>query len=213
MQLDAVPRRFAGERVVVAATGPSLAPEVAEQLRGEIVIAVSDAWRLIPWASVLYSCDRAWWDAHLGAFGFVGEKWTSHSLKPANDKTEIASRYELHVVAGARRPGFSFDPAVIHYGHNSGFQAVNLAILMGAVRIVLVGFDMRPVGGRAHFFGDHPRPLKRPGPFAAWISAFHAAAAGLPPGIRIINATPGSALDCFERMELSAALRMEPLAA
>ena len=38
---------------------------------------------------------------------------------------------------------------------NSGYQAVNLAYLLGAKRIGLLGFDMRPKSGANHFHGDH----------------------------------------------------------
>jgi hypothetical protein len=41
---------------------------------------------------------------------------------------------------------------LIHYGGNSGFQAINLAVLMGARRIVLTGYDMKPgADGRKHW--------------------------------------------------------------
>jgi len=41
-------------------------------------------------------------------------------------------------------------------GGNSGYQAVNLAYLLGASRVVLIGFDMQGAGpGRNHFHPDH----------------------------------------------------------
>ncbi len=206
MHLERIAPRFAGRRVIVAATGPSLTPEVAERLRGEIVVAVNDAWRMVPWAVALYACDSSWWRHHEGVPDFTGEKWTSHGLKPPNDKTEIAARYGLRVVAGEMKPGFSLDPTRIHYGQNSGFQAVNLAILWGADPIVLVGFDMRVVEDKRHFFGSHPPGLKSGGSYHVWVKHFERAKAMLPAGIRIINATPGSALGCFERLTLEEAL-------
>ena len=111
------------------------------------MIAVNDAYRLFPDAAVLYACDSEWWDVHGGCPDFAGEKWSSHSVDAGghNDKREVAKKYGLKLVEGRDRDGFSFDPACIHYGSNSGFQAVNLAILFGAKRIVLVGFDMRGV--------------------------------------------------------------------
>ncbi len=198
---------------VVAATGPSLTPEVAQACRGVNVIAVNDAYRLFPRADVLYACDARWWDVHGGCPEFPGEKWSSHGVSGRirhNDKTEVARKYGLTLVAGRDQAGFSFEPGVIHYGSSSGFQAVNLALLMGARRIVLVGFDMRvvPVEDRGvtkqmrHFFGDHPAPLRNAASYRNFIKPFEVAAKTLPKGIQILNATPGSALTCFPMVSL-----------
>lgn len=181
---------------IVAATGPSLTPDVAEACRFCPVIAVNDAYRLLPWAAILYACDRKWWDAHRGCPGFTGEKWSSHSTG-TNEKIETAQRYGLRLIRGADVPGFSYDPSVIHYGSNSGFQAINLAILFGAKVIKLVGFDMQKKGGKVHFFGNHPAPLINRPDYGRFIRQFKHAAKSLPADIRIINCTPGSALKCF----------------
>lgn len=192
---------------VVAATGPSLTKEVAEAVRGQNVIAVNDAYRIMPFAQVLYACDTAWWDAHEGCPGFEGEKWSSHEVKnkivETNDKTELQKKYGLRLVQGKTVDGFSFDPSVIHYGQNSGFQAINLAILFGAKRIVLVGFDMH---GGNHFFGAHPAQLRMNTDCRAFIPSFEKAAEMLRGQVDIINCTPGSALTCFRRADLHDAL-------
>jgi len=202
------PRWAPDDVVVVAATGPSLTPEVARQVRRHPVVAVSDAWRLIPEAAVLYSCDAPWWRHHQGAPGFAGERWSSHGGLPTNDKADVARAFGLRLVAG--RPGdtFSRDPGRIHFGNNSGFQAINLAILMGARRIVLVGFDMHTEGKR-HFFGDHPKGLQNSVDYRQFLPHFASAARALEPDVAIINATPGSALRCWPMMTLDDALAME----
>lgn len=175
------------------------------------MIAVNDAYRLLPGAAVLYACDAAWWHHHKGAPDFQGERWSSHgSPSPTrhNDKTEVAERYGVRLVWGRDQAGFSTDPEAIHYGSNSGFQAVNLALLMGARRVVLVGFDMHG----AHFFGAHPKPLRNTTSYGGFIRAFERAADRLPEGVQILNATPGSALRCFPMVSLDDVLA-EPLAA
>jgi hypothetical protein len=127
---------------IVAASGPSLTSEVAEAIAGRNIVAVNDAYRLLPFAQVLYACDATWWNAHQGCPGFAGEKWSSHGAVGRvrhNDKSATALRHRLNLIEGQDGEGFSFDPGLIHYGSNSGFQAVNLALLMGATRIILVG--------------------------------------------------------------------------
>ena len=200
--------RWPGERAIVIACGPSATAEAAESCRGFNVIAVSDAWRLAPFAHVLYSCDARWWNAHNGARGFAGERWTSWDKQREKEQKAAAKQYGLHLVAGARRPGFSTE-APIHYGNNSGFQAVNLAILFGAALVVLVGFDMRRQAGRLHFFGDHKdRHLSNTPDFAKMRGDFAEAAKTIPAGVSIVNATPQSALTCFPLVTLTEALTM-----
>jgi hypothetical protein len=208
MRLVHADRRWSG-RCIIAASGPSLTEDVAALCRGERVIAVNDAYRLLPYADVLYACDSAWWDLHRsGPIGWVGERWTSHGLSPKNDKRAIADSLGLHVIAGEDRPGFSRDPARIHYASNSGFQAVNLAILFGADPIILVGFDMRAVDRKSHFFGEHKAPLRGNAQFGQWCAKFAKAAEMLGNSPRIVNCTPQSALTCFPMMPLPDALQM-----
>jgi hypothetical protein len=76
---------------------------------------------------------------------------------------------------------------------------------MGVSRIVLVGFDMRLVNGKRHFFGDHPAPLFNRNEYGTFIKPFQVAAKNC--ATPVVNATPGSALDCFPMVELADALR------
>ena len=209
MQPAPVTKTFNGP-AIVAATGPSLTSNAAWLIRlarwfGPFsVVTVSDAHRLIPTADALYSCDASWWKAHQGAKDFKGERWSSHGLDDkTNDKLECAAEWDLKLCGGRHGVGFSTNPAHIHYGSNSGFQAVNLAMLKGATAIVLAGFDMRPVDGRIHFFGDHPPGLRNGGSYEGFIKAFEQAN---PPPVPIINGTPGSALSAFPIMPLGDAL-------
>ncbi len=192
---------------IVAATGPSLTPEVAEQCKGHNVIAVNDAYRLLPFARALYAADSGWWKLHKGCPGFAGDKWTTcgRDLEawPAKD-------YGIQLIGSPKgAEGFSFTPGVIHRGANSGFQAVNLALVVyGATSIVLVGFDMHG----SHFFGEHPpMPRRSRGSssgkaYARFMRNFSRAAELLPSDRKIINATPGSAMTCFPMMPLEEAL-------
>jgi hypothetical protein len=207
VNLESIEPDWRGQTAVVAAPGMSLTPEVAEACHGYRTIAVNDAWRRVPWADILYACDGPWWRHHEGCPAFAGQRWSTHDTGN-NDKTRIVQLYGVRVAYGKPGDTFSTDPAVIHYGKNSGFQAVNMAILKGASRIVLVGFDMRGT----HFFGEHPKTLRNPTSFATFIRSFTVASKSLPAGVSIINATPGSDMRCFPIMPVHEALRMEEAA-
>ena len=109
--------------------------------------------------------------------------------------------------AGPR--GISTDPGMICNGRNSGYQALNLAILAGARTVILLGFDARePTADRkSHWFGDHPR-VEPVAVFAEYRKAFSAAEGAIrAAGVRVVNCSPGSAIDSFPKMDLVDALR------
>ncbi len=195
--------------VVVCATGPSLTAELASRVRRARwpekrcrVVAVNDAYRLLPYADVLYACDAGWWRVHIDQVRstFHGERWTTHEGRTAeevNYKGDFPPEWGVNFVRGRDAPGFSTDASVLHYGGNSGFQAVNFALLKGATRVLLVGFDMR---GSDHWFGKHPNGLPQQPDFRKFIPAFRVAAKDV--AVPIVNCTPGSALDAFPMGEL-----------
>lgn len=206
MKLVVADRRWDGKRCIVAASGPSLNSQVAAVCNGEIVIAVNDAHQIFPNAEILYACDASWWEVNKDVLKeFSGERWTTHSLSPKNDKRNLSNLELFNIIEGKAGPGFSKNPSFVHYGNNSGFQAVNLAILFGAKEIILVGFDMRVVNNNSHFFGNHKTPLRDTHSFLVWINEFTNASKNLG-DVSIINATPGSAMRCFPMMPLEEAL-------
>ena len=157
----------------------------------------------MPWADKLYGCDARWWNFHNGVPDFPGEKWSTHVAKE-NDKLEEAEKYGLKLVKGAAGGTFSTDPGLIRYGSNSGFQSINLAILLGSPYIVLVGFNMKCHGGKSHFFGNHPAPLYNNEHYENFLREFDTAAKKT--NVTIINATPDTALTSFPCMSLELAI-------
>jgi len=101
-----------------------------------------------------------------------------------------------------------FDERLTHLrtGSNSGYAATHLAIHLGAARIVLCGFDMRTVGDRAHWFGDHHWRGPHRTDYSIFLYHFRNAAKEFSSRATVVNATPGSALTCFPMADLEAAL-------
>ena len=92
--------------------------------------------------------------------------------------------------------GLSFNPMIIHQGGNSGFQALNIAVLFGAARVLLLGFDLHGT----HWHGRHPAGMNNPDQnnFDRWSKAFSEAVGDLKlANVEVINCSPGSALTCF----------------
>lgn len=147
---------------------------------------------------MLYACDLKWWDAyHAETADFPGERWTQDE--------QAAKKYGLRWVRGSVGYDLSLDPERIHYGGNSGFQCLNMAVLAGASRVILTGYDMGHLGGRAHWHPDHPGGMHNPseGQCARWREAFATAArqlADLP--VEVINCSRHTRLDCFPKAKL-----------
>ena len=129
---------------------------------------------------------------------FKGELWTQDY--PASQL------YGLSRIEGASDPGLGKQK--VHYGANSGYQAMNLAYLFGAQKIILLGFDMaRGEAKKSHWHGDHPGPLNKDMPIHTWLKSFPQLAADLKAeGVTVLNATRNSALECFPKVKLEDAL-------
>ncbi len=145
-----------------------------------------------------------WWLKYFPhvATAFKGEKWTA---------SEVArDRFGLQWIFSQDRAGLSPDPDLIHTGRNSGYQAIGLAHLFGAARVVLLGFDMM-IGprGERHWHGDHPKGLGNGGGlrYQGWIQPMGVLAADLrKTGCEVLNASRRTALKCFPRVTLETAL-------
>lgn len=196
-------------RVVVAGTGPSFGDEQAAYLQQAhanqrcFIIAINDNYIKLPFADMLYSADKPWWDLHhpqISLSQFGGELWT------CNDVT--AREYGIRHVLATNKPGLCTDADKIHTGGNSGYQGVGLAYhrlakLQGRRQILLVGFDFQKTDKKAHWFGDHPKPLSRTHPYKVWLAHFPQLVVDLRKhGIEIINCTTQTALTCLPRGKL-----------
>jgi hypothetical protein len=131
---------------------------------------------------------------------FKGQKWTQDSA--------AAKLFQLHRIKGFHKAGLGTGDS-IHFGNNSGYQAINLAILCGSRRILLLGFDMQkdPETGKRHWFGDHEGKLKRNMGFDLWLKSFDTMVDDVKKlGVQVINCSRKTALTCFPRMAIQEAL-------
>jgi hypothetical protein len=194
-----VPRLWPNSTVVVLAGGPSLVATDVDACRGQHVIAVKDAVRLAPWAEVLYACDAKWWMAHPETVAWPGLKYGIEPIWQV--------RPDVQRLRNTGMFGLEADPSGLRTYQNSGGQAINLAVHLGATRILLLGFDMQssPTGVH-HWFGWHPYGHIVP-PYDSFRACLETAVRPLAAlGVTTINCTPRTALTCFPQMPLAEAL-------
>jgi hypothetical protein len=154
------------------------------------VIAVNSTIFSAPFADICYAWDKKWWTKYLA------------------DVKRLGCR---RITAGKGRPGCEEFPRVPQRefsedaigGNNSGHQAVNLAYMLGAKEIIMLGFDCQHTDGEAHHHGDHPKPLGNATNCQNWLPGFRVLSERLRErGVKVVNCSPRTALDCFERHRL-----------
>jgi hypothetical protein len=167
----------------VLATGPSMGLGVARSVMGRCsVVAVSDAFVLAPWADALVSTDHSWWRHHPEASAFKGRKFSG--------MVDYQNVEGVEKLAGENAT-------------NSGLLGVKVAVLMGATKVLLCGFDLHSPG--QHFFGRHGGSLRST--TAQRMEAFKRQFERYQPrGVEIINCTPDSTLRVYPTASLDACL-------
>ncbi|HAS1050743.1 TPA: hypothetical protein I3790_003628 [Enterobacter cloacae] len=175
---------------ICIASGPSLSPDdctIALQ-SGIPVIAVNNSWIAVPRCSFIYAADCCWWEEY-------GAGITSEAARWCGDEFT------------ARRFGINWLPSAIPGSFNSGQRAIELAIHLGASRVLLLGYDCSIRNG-THWHGNHAL-LSNPDKFsvARWQDEFSRlrAVAG---GVEIINCSRFTRLTCFPRQSLETALSL-----
>lgn len=224
-----------GRTAVLIAGGPSLTTEDVEIVRQARmadrvrVIVVNDAYLLAPWADAHYAGDRRWHGWHTAgiekpALGLtaaqVAARWRAFAGQkaavewgteyPTPQPNAVIEDETVHLLGNLHEPyhgeGLSLNPERIVTGRHSGFQALNLAVLAGASRVLLLGYDGAPAqDGRTHWHGGHP--VASAGIFEYIRASFSAAEAQLAAaGVEVVNCSPGSAINSFPKSPLAEAL-------
>lgn len=187
-----VPRQWPGQTVFIAAGGPSLTRETAKTLRGRRVIAINSAWQIVPEADYVFFADGRWWQKFKPKFEGIGVT-TSDIMVPNVLRLKKVEPFAL-----------STDPRNLALRKTSVTGAINMAVHLGASRIVLLGVDGKLASdGRRHNHGDkYPWPMRK-GCFDDHAAEFaKIAPSAVKMGVEIINANPDSAIAVWPRMKL-----------
>lgn len=124
-----------GQTAYIIGGGSSFSPEYANSLRGENVIGCNESYQL--GGDIVKYChflDLPWWNLHKeGLASYTGISTTCNRLVES-----------LGVLLFKSRPkGIEFSRKdTLGHNRNTGLSAINLAIHLGATRIILFGFDM-----------------------------------------------------------------------
>lgn len=208
-----VPLLWPGKTIVCLASGPSLTQADVDYVCGKApVIAINDAIRLAPWADVFYSGALEWWTpeaiAARDAFGFAGLSirlaWNEGT--GWNQMRKGVQPDGVIVLGNTGDEGLELRPDSVRTYKNSGGAAINVAVHLGASRVVLLGYDMATdKAGRHHF--HEPSAVRHHSPYVHFRGYMRTMVAPLKAaGVEVINCSRTTALEWFTRKPLEAIL-------
>jgi hypothetical protein len=180
------PGRWHGLTVACLASGPSLTVGDCALVReaGVRTITCNDTIKRAPWADIALAADHGWWQQHMHEMPEGPERWTC-SYAAVREFPEL----ELFRTNLATR--------------NTGAKAIELAIHLGAKRVVLLGYDCSLRHG-IHWHGPHERttnPDEKT--IAGWVGHFELVAEfARTHDVQVLNCSRDTALECFERRPL-----------
>lgn len=187
--------RWEGRDVFVIGGGTSLEKFDWSLLREECTVGCNDAYLLgAETCKICFFGDPKWWKLHRHRIvKYEGLVFTSHS---------DFQRTKLDWVWTLPRKVNGLATDALGWNKNTGASAVNLALILGAKRVFLLGFDMFLSNDKANW---HPNLVSKPDPtvYKTFIKGFQQVARDLNrvfPGREIINVTDNSGLDMFPKI-------------
>jgi hypothetical protein len=186
------------DRIFVIGGGPSLTGFDWSRLDREFVVssnfsAPRPSVSVVNDVRIIRTPDVCWkWMALPGKKVLVNRQCADASEIPAG----------VRIVPAIEEWGIDLDRGILAC-NNAGLAAINLADILGAKRLYLLGFDLTPVDGRtAHWHeGIYPASWGSDGrayvnmlrQFGRWAEHVRA---------EVVNLNPASALECWPKMDV-----------
>lgn len=204
--------------VIDGSAPPSVYSKYMSYVHDKHVIGVNVAYLIGDWIDIVFFGDTNFFLKHKHKLAaFPGLKVTCSPHKGTAGWVKFVAR------DGKKPRGISNDPAKVSWNKNSGASAINIAAHAGAKRIMLLGFDMsldeghnqhwhdlygrKAVNANQNHKGTHkPKPL----PFGRHLKGFPSIAYDAERlGIEIINISPNSKIEVFEKISLQDFIKRE----
>jgi hypothetical protein len=153
-----------------------------------------------PGADLLYYADGRWYGWHKDRPEYQAFRGERATVEGSEGYGEDPEAFKLHI---APLVALSRDARSLAHGGNGGYQAINLAYLAGAARIVLLGYDMKHRDGRQNWHAEHKVkvPERR---IKSWLPAYRSLALELAgAGVEVFNASEETALEAFPRRPIA----------
>lgn len=157
-----IPREWQGETVFIIGGGPSVAFQRPQRLEGRKVIVVNSSYEVAPFAQYLFFGDNRWHEEHRNREAFKAFRARGGKVVTVSDPASGGYLLKLRrIVPTSPANGLTFTGLALSSQRTSFQGAINLAVMLGAGRIVLLGLDgRRAESGVSHHHTPHKWPTK-----------------------------------------------------
>lgn len=177
--------------------GPSVNDLNLGLIKKEYIIGVNEAYRFGSMVDLWIFSDSDIFKTHQKDINEWPNKIAScAAAAKRHKKIQYYERCRVHAVC-TEKGKLSFPSQ----GANSGATAINLAIREGFDEIILLGYDMQQRQGKNNFHNYYTNDV-RPDAYIRFNTVFEAMAKEIEQNfshIKVINANPDSALNCFPK--------------
>lgn len=191
------------KNIIILGSGPSLSKgdvQLCEE-SGLPIMGVNNTYQFTDQMVYHYAADTRWWQRH---YAYVSEAAEKYSIRSSGRDEGHFAIYQMNRGHGEC---FSAEWPVLCTGKNSGFQAINLAYLLGYNRVTLLGYDMQITNGQIHCHPDHPHHNPTDETMQEWRRIFDKIAPRMSEmGLEVLNATRQTGLECFPLVTLEGSL-------
>jgi len=201
-------REWLDEDVYCVGGGPSLKGFDFSLLKDKRVIGCNDAYHLGgDIIKILVFGDAGWWHRNrMNLETFTGRVATN---APSMKEFQVPGMLKFK----RERDGYHKGDT-LGWNYSTGALAINLAVNLGARRVLLLGYDLANHDGQSHWHHLNSKTTQDAS-FARFLRGFHMLQRHLPVGVDVANVTDGtSKLKCFREMtfnELHQHLARAPL--
>ena len=183
--------------IVIIGGGPSVKETNLNLIKDKFVIGTNAAFYLGDWVDICFFIDCRFHRENEKALkSFPNRIVTTCEILQNKKEIEVYGKCEHCSICEHKNK-----LAQPEKGKNTGATAINLAIRLGAKRIVLIGYDMKVIKGK-HNYHTYHKHRPKDGIYDKFLPHFKRISENLPKDIEIINATPNSALPYFKKQKL-----------
>ena len=188
-------KEFEGEDVYIIGGGPSLETFNWKRLEDKNTIGCNSAFRKgSRVCNICFFSDPPWFEKFYDELlKFEGRVVTHNPRFKDNNPDDW-----LYVMERGKR---ALCTDCLGYGGSSGCSAINLALLMGAKRVFLLGLDCKSGPNKQQNWHNYQIEKTMPEIYDRFLKGFEQLAEDLPklfPESEIINLTPNSAIPFFQ---------------
>lgn len=181
--------------------GQDLCRNLVERLMDRKVLGINNAVYL-PCTNVLFFGDAKWyWWNREAVKAFPGPKFTLNQGVRRFGHKSVEGEPGLSILPREGGQGVSWEGG-LRFNRSSGACAINLAVRLGAYKVILIGYDMQPDGPIKNWMPHYNESSTRLDQDHA-LKGLRDMAPHIP--VKVLNASPGK-IDFFPRFDLDQVL-------